>query len=638
MKGTAFARRFGLTTVTLAVVAALGGGPSPAAAAAPPTVTLGGVTVTGIDWPSTPGVSAFLGLEYAASPQGNLRWFPPQPLPLDRLNPDATHFGSACPQAVAADGTLPQIQTALVTGPGPTFQFVEQAEECLFLNVFVPATAPPSSKLPVFFWIHGGALVSGTGAQYDPSQMALSNNIIVVTINYRLGALGWLAQASLEPSQNGVVSAGSFMDPDDAGNYGLMDQQLAMAWVRANIAAFGGDPTKVTIGGESAGGLSTFANLASTNTAPGLFRGAIIQSGAYMLHDLPSESSYEAKFGDAFVGALSCTSSSGAPTEFGCLQASDLSDILTAQGAVFGSFGISPDSGTKMLPRGLRQAFSAGAFIHVPVLHGTNANEGRLFEPALIPFAASPATVIAAGGPANYDLTNANAFCGGGPCTYPREIELFVGELGLPTTPAFVNLLSREYPLRNFPDRYLPNNAPSSDEALAQIFTDLVFACNAFDADVELNKFVPVYAYEFNDPNAPPFGAPVQAPNDVFGFPTASQHGAELQFLFNLGTPLTPEELTLASEMQGYWANFVKTLTPNGSSLMPWLPFGSFGSVQELVPSPDVPGPSFLFPFQHFCPTWQPILNAESLLTRLGSTRHLLVREQGQARGISDHG
>jgi para-nitrobenzyl esterase len=264
------------------------------------------------------------------------------------------------------------------------------------------------------------------------------------------------------------------------------------------------------------------------------------------------------------------------------------------------------------LPNSLLQALSSGAFIRVPVLSGTNANEGRLFEPGLIPFAADAATVIAAGGPANYDLAHPNTFCGGASCSYAQEIGLFLGELGLPLPPPFLTLLSHAYPLSKFPDPYLPNDAPSADEALAQIFTDLVFSCNALDAHVELSEFVPVYAYEFNDPQAPPFGSVVAPPNDQFGYPTASQHSAELQFLFNFATPLTSSELTLASAMQSYWANFVRSLTPNGGSVTQWLSFVHFGAVQQLVPPPGVPGPSFSFDAEHFCPLWEPFLARQS--------------------------
>ena len=124
--------------------------------------------------------------------------------------------------------------------------------------------------------------------------MVAENNIVVVTINYRLGALGWLVEPGLLASK----SRASFQNAGDAGNYGLMDQQFALQWVQRNIARFGGDPKKVTVGGESAGGLSVLSNLASTTTANGLFRGAINMSKAvlYMLHDLPSQTAYGAIF------------------------------------------------------------------------------------------------------------------------------------------------------------------------------------------------------------------------------------------------------------------------------------------------------------------------------------------------------
>src|SRR5580692_10041237 len=157
--------------------------------------------------------------------------------------------------------------------------------------------------------------------------------------------------------------------------------------------------------------------------------------------------------------------------------------------------------------------------------------------------------------------------------------------------------LADEYPLANFPDPFLPGDAPSSDEALAQIFTDLVFACNGSDSNIDLARFVPVFGYEFNDPNAPTvvgFGTVVEPPNDVFGFPTASEHASELQFLFNFGTTLSADEQRLASEMKTYWGNFVNSGNPNlprRASL--WLPFNFFGAVQDLAPGPKAPNPFF---------------------------------------------
>jgi para-nitrobenzyl esterase len=568
------------------------------ATASAQTVVTDTGTFTGVPSPSNPAaVDVFFGIRYAAAPEGAARWTPPQPPTPPAGTVLADFPGPACPQAGS-------------TAPLP------QSEDCLFLNVYVPATSKPHSKLPVFLWIHGGALVTGTGADYDPSVMVAENNIIVVTINYRLGALGWLVEPGLI-----AQTPSFFQNVGDAGNYGLMDQQFALQWVQRNIAGFGGDARKVTVGGESAGGLSVSSNLASTTTAKGLFRGAIVESGAYMLHDVPSEVVYGAIFGAGFDAVLGCTQ----PNDAACLRSAPVANILAAQGEVFGANGISPDSGTKVLPGGLQQAFSTGEFIRVPVLQGTNANEGRLFEPLDFPFASTFPNILAAGGPANFDLKNPNTFCEAegsstpAVCTYPQEINLFLGAIGFPAaenTAAFGAALADEYPLAKFPDPFLPGDAPSSDEALAQIFTDLVFACNGSDSNIDLARFVPVFGYEFNDPNAPTvvgFGTVVEPPNDAFGFPSASEHASELQFLFNFGTTLSADEQQLAGEMKTYWGNFVNTGDPNlprHSSF--WLPFNFLGSVQGLRPGPKVPDPFFNFRQEHFCGIWQPFIAAET--------------------------
>jgi para-nitrobenzyl esterase len=566
-----------------------------AGAWAAPTVATDTGTFTAVPSPTDPAaVDAFFGIRYAAAPTGAARWAPPEAPtpPAGTVLADAP--GAACPQPAS-------------TAPVP------QAEDCLFLNVYVPANATAKSRLPVFLWIHGGALITGTGAQYDPSVMVAENDIIVVTINYRLGALGWLVEPGLLAD-----SASFFQNVGDAGNYGLMDQQFALQWVQRNITDFGGDVRKVTVGGESAGGLSVSSQLASTETARGLFRGAIIESGGYMLHDVPSEATYEAEFGAGFDKALGCVQ----PDDAACLRAASVESVLIAQNAV----GVSPDSGTKILPRSLEQAFSTGDFIRVPVLQGTNANEGRLFEPEEIPFASSLANIQAAGGPANFDLANPNEFCAAkgsttpAVCSFDQEVSLFVGRLGVPAavnTASFGATVAGEYPLANFPDPFLADDAPSSDEALSQIFTDFVFACNGSDSNIDLSHFTPVFGYEFDDPNAPPtvgFGNAVKAPNDVFGFPSASEHASELQFLFNFGTTLNDDETQLASEMKTYWGNFVNTGNPNlprRTSL--WLPFNLFDAVQNLTPGPADPKPFFTFRKEHFCRTWQPILAAETL-------------------------
>jgi para-nitrobenzyl esterase len=575
--------------------------PTPTPVSPQVTVATTTGTFTSIYSPSSYSVFAFYGIRYAAPPVGALRWQPPTAPTPPSGTVVASTPGNACPQA----GDLSPIT---------------QGEDCLFLNVWVPTSATPNSKLPVYFYIHGGALVAGTGATWDPSILVEGNDIIVVTINYRLGALGWLVEPGLI-----ATAANAYQNVGDGGNYGLMDQQFAMQWVQANIAAFGGDPTKVTIGGESAGGLSVTSNLTSTNTATGLFRGAIIESGAYMLHSVLSQTAYESTFGPAFDSALSCTP----PADAACLQNASVNDIVAAQFQAFGANGIAPDYGNKMLPNSLISALTNGAFIQVPVLQGTNANEGRLFEPEFfpVPNGVTAAQVASAGGPANYDLSNANALCASGgtnqACTYAQEIDDFLRLLGFPSfvlTPTFGSDIAAVYPLSNFPDPYLPSNAPSSDEGLSQVFTDLVFSCNGLDSNKALSQYVTVYGYEFNDPNAPPISGSntaLQAPNDIDGFPTGSEHASELPFLFTeTGTDvqLSGDEDTLAAEMKTYWANFIVSGNPNmpSGTLPQWTAFTSANTtLQNLVPGPPTPAPFTTFPAEHFCSIWEPFIEAE---------------------------
>jgi para-nitrobenzyl esterase len=547
-------------------------------------------TFQAVTSPSNASVYVFFGIRYAAAPEGPLRWTPPQaPTPPTGTVVAGTP-GAACPQP--AD-----------TSPVP------QSEDCLFLNVYVPASAMPSSKLPVFFWIHGGSFITGLGTGRDPSAIVAANDIVAVTVNYRLGALGWLVEPGLA-----AAAKNAYQNKGDAGDYGLMDQQFAMKWVQTNIAGFGGDPTKVTIAGQSAGGISVLVHLASTKTAAHLFRGAIVESGAQNLQAIaPSQAAYLAAFGAAFDAAVGCM-----PADAACLQEKSVADILAAQESVFPTSPVLPVSGTRILPKAPMPAFSAGAFIRVPVLQGTNANEGRDAEPNSIPNIPPSSATTDAGGPANYALSNANGFCAtpqGGPpavcSSYEQEINLFLAAQGLPAainTPAFDRTLAADYD--NFPDPYLSDNAFSADEGLAQILTDLVFACNGYDANLALARFVTVYAYEFNDPDAPPANpdpAPVSPPNDQFGFPTAAEHEAELQFLFG-GSTLNGAEQALAADMQTYWANFVKNRNPGKGNLVPaWPKFtASTHRVQSLAPAG--PEPFSTFAADHFCSIWQPII------------------------------
>jgi para-nitrobenzyl esterase len=189
------------------------------------------------------GVREFLGIPYAAPPVGNLRWRPPVPHAPWFAPLEATQFANHCPQ------------------PPSPFGIASVTEDCLFLNVFTPDSNDFFHPRAVMVWIHGGALVFGESNEYDPTTL-VRDGVIVVTINYRLGALGFLAHPAFAGEKTDP-DRDRDTDPNSAGDYGLMDQQLALRWVHNNILFFGGDPFNVTIFGESAGGLSVFSQLAS---------------------------------------------------------------------------------------------------------------------------------------------------------------------------------------------------------------------------------------------------------------------------------------------------------------------------------------------------------------------------------------
>src|SRR5262249_49895840 len=356
-------------------------------------------------------VNKFQGIRYGNSTAGANRWTPPTAPARSNTVFDATMPGSPCPQ---------QVNQFSASSPF--------SEDCLFLNVITPArehgdseasrhridVISPDSEgddgLPVWIFIHGGALVTGTGAAFDPSVLVSTHNIIVVTINYRLGALGWLANPALDRS--GI-----------AGNYGLMDQQLAFKWVRDNIKHFGGNAGRVPIGGEWAGGFSTSSILASP-TAKGLFHAAIIESGAYMLFTIRSVAAQEA-LGASFTTAVGCTGTNAQIAA--CLRNAPVPTLLAAQGII----NTSPTAGTTILPQGLSDAFSSGNFTRVPVMQGTNLNEGTLFEP----FFFDPTFTFVPGGRAQFLVDHAVL-------TYPQEVGIIAGT----ADPAKVGTLVALYP------------------------------------------------------------------------------------------------------------------------------------------------------------------------------------------------
>ena len=307
-------------------------------------------------------VWSFSGIPYARSPAGELRWRPPQsPLPWTGVW-DASSFGPIAPQRVAEAG--------LTTPADPSAEDV-QSEDCLTLNVWtpeVPEDPAPSTGRPVMVWIHGGGFTSGSGSVflYRGGQFARQGDVVVVTINYRLGALGFLGHPDLA-------------DPDGfVGNWGLHDQVAALRWVRDHIAQFGGDPGRVTLFGESAGGFSVAA-LMAVPAAAGLFRRAVVQSGGAHVHTA-AEARGAADRLAATLGLSSCTRSALGPVPAAELVAAtdEMGKRAPDPGALAVSFLPAVDGA--FLPQHPLRAVEQGAAAGVDLLIGTNRDELTLFS------------------------------------------------------------------------------------------------------------------------------------------------------------------------------------------------------------------------------------------------------------------
>ncbi len=516
-------------------------------------------------------VNVWLGIHYAGSPAGQYRWTPPRP-PASYGTADspfqATEFAPPCPQNISPFGNSTAYPVTSSSIPGSA-----DSEDCLALNVWAPARA--TGSLPVFVWIHGGSNVYGQGSGYDPRPLVTQGNIIVVTISYRLGALGWLAHPLLDGDT-----------PNSSGNYGLMDQQFAMQWVRDNIAGFGGDPDQVTIGGESAGGLDTCSHLASP-TAAGLFRGGVVESGC-IIGQTP-QATYEATTGTAFVNALACTT-------LDCLRNAPIGQILAAEAAE----GWGPVAGPNVatLPQLPQTAFASGAFNRVPVLQGTNLDEGRLFTPLFF------GTVTTASPAPSGSTSYADALATLLPAATPDQL----------------SAVASQYPPSNYES---DGAAAAPGEAISAIVTNSLFACTALRSEDAISQYVPLYAYEFRDQTAPELFIPPT------NYPYGAAHASELQYLFNPDLffpnttypfnpfPLNAEQRQLSRDMIRFWTNFVSTLDPNQSgadapkrSILAnsggWAPFSaSVGNVEALVyPSPFQADD---YASEHQCAFWNQI-------------------------------
>jgi para-nitrobenzyl esterase len=496
--------------------------------------------VRGIDGAT---VDQYLGIPYAAPPVGALRWRPPQPAARWHGPRDTSELASHCPQTASPFGRE------------------STTEDCLYLNVFTPDGKEGgkgrghAKDLPVMVWLHGGGFVVGESGDYDPTRL-VAQDVVVVTLNYRLGFLGFLSH----PALSAESGAGS-------GNYGLMDQQAGLRWVQRNIKKFGGDPDDVTIFGESAGGASVHSHLASPLSA-GLFDRAISQSGAYAL-SLPSLAQAE-NTGLGLAQTVGCDdggAGASAPVA-ACLRAVPVAALLANQPTLPGQVGPIVDG--VLLPRSIGESLSSGQFNRAPVVEGSTRDEFSIFTALNIEFVFGqlPRSEI----------------------IYGFVLSILVPTLGLDTTPEAVRT---EYPLSAY---------PSVAEAVTAIATDAVFACSGREAARSLSQFVPTFAYEFADRDAPQVFVPPAS------FPYGAYHASELAYLFDSPlrgghAPLTPAQEALAAAMVSYWTQFAHAGDPNGSGTPHWPRYeASTDRYMSLVPPAPVVETDFAA--AHHCAFW----------------------------------
>lgn len=482
---------------------------------------------------------SYFGIPFAAPPVGELRWKAPAPAAKWTAPIARSKTAAAC----------------LQTGPDSPFRTRGDSEDCLYLDVHTPTGKGP---FPVMVWIHGGAFTTGDASTYaDPGPM-VGKGVIVVAIHYRLGAMGFLAHPALRDADG------------SAGDYGMMDQQAALKWVRANISRFGGDAKNVTIFGESAGGFSVMTHLASP-LSKGLFDKAIIQSGAYGVADQLTQAQLEAKsttaLETAMAGADPGAACAGGAVTAACLRG--LPDTVV-RGKLMSAFeratgGVIPSIDGKVLTRSIKATFAAGANNKVPVINGSNEDENLLFL-ALAELGARFAAKPPNFNPADRSfLMTAEGF--------NKGAEAMASQTGVS-----VSDLAGYYPL----SRHGDDVGLQPSRAAAAAGTDSTFSCNGVNVSARIAaQGAPIWMYEFRDQTAVPlFG--VFGGKYALSLPQGAAHAFELPYLFGMASAAqNAEQTALKATMSTYWTNFAKSGNPNGAGVPAWAGFKG-GTVQAL--------------------------------------------------------
>ncbi|MFP5248649.1 MAG: carboxylesterase/lipase family protein [Acidobacteriota bacterium] len=439
------------------------------------------------------GGAQFLGIPYARPPVGRLRWRPPVPARHWSGVRAATAFGSPCAQPALGGWNRHDAENG--------------RENCLFLNVIAPAW-PAARPLPVMVWLHGGANLGGSAGGALYSEGALANHgVVLVTLNYRLGIFGFMALPALDSESPHRAS----------GNYGLMDQILALRWVHANIAAFGGDPGNVTVFGQSAGAMDT-GMLMTSPAARGLFRKAIAESGAAFAPRVQTLAQAESMW----QAAVAPLKPPPGPHGIAALRRIPAPELIARLGAAARQWpGIGPNVDGWILPRAPEAVFAAGQEAPIPLLLGTTSREFGSAEPLH---------------------------------ALRAEIERTAGA----SAPAALEMYG------------LANNGPGASDPLygsaaVQWAADTMFHCPiATQALWHSAAGLPVYEYELDHP------IPGQEAQGAI-------HSGDLPYVFgyfpktgNIAGKFTPVDFKLADLIETYWTNFARGGDPNGPGLPQW--------------------------------------------------------------------
>ena len=472
-------------------------------------VMVSGGTIRGAVSADNHEIVAFKGIPFAAPPVGDLRWRPPEPVVGWEGVRDASGSGAICIQNGG--------------------QNVTQDEDCLFLNVWAPRES--TEPRPVLFWIHGGGYTGGSGstAIYDGTPLA-ADGAVVVTINYRLNVFGFLAHPALSAESPHGAS----------GNYGLLDMVAALEWVRDNIATFGGDPGRVTIFGESAGGGAVMSVMLIPQ-AEGLFQGAIAQSNWINGWDRPlaeAARGWEAAEAQGLRVAAALGIAGSTDEALAAMRAASAADVLTAANADAGSPFTrtgnvwAPNVDGWVIPDDPLAMYRAGRQHAVPLITGLNGNEGSLMT-------------------RNMDISDAAAFE-----SYVRSV----------------------YP--ELADEMLAHYDASSPEAaqaaIDKVIHDLYFAGPVrAHAESQAAAGAPTWLYHFTHVPPTPWGADLGSHHAaelvyVFGTLTRREEGGERPLGLTPVGDYTDTDMALSATMRGYWVQFAATGNPNRGGLPPW--------------------------------------------------------------------